>query len=222
MDDLLVLPSGKLDYWGTRGWAQRVYHPRLSRANFTTSSVWPVRCPPLGTYIEGLCVCSFPSFACGKNRSRAPLLLSLGAFAASLRLAGFPHIENLHGSRWQILALLVAAWGMAETARCLQRKWSLYHAGVLILLYADLMILAAIVVMLCRLMMRSSPRKACCTVLPLRRVAWAECIKRQPRYGQSGCRLARRLKLESCRRNRCSKDFAILFSAETSSIWQSP
>ncbi|MGB8028364.1 MAG: permease [Terracidiphilus sp.] len=76
------------------------------------------------------------------------ILLSLGAFAASLRLAGFPRIENLHGSWWQILALLVAAWGMAETARCLQRKWSLYHAGVLILLYADLMILAAIVVLL--------------------------------------------------------------------------
>jgi hypothetical protein len=75
-------------------------------------------------------------------------VLSLGAFFASLHLAGFPHIENLHGSRWQILALLVAAWGMAETARCLQRRWSLYHAGVLILLYADLLILAAIVVLL--------------------------------------------------------------------------
>jgi CO dehydrogenase/acetyl-CoA synthase gamma subunit (corrinoid Fe-S protein) len=76
------------------------------------------------------------------------ILLSVGAFATSLRLAGFPHIENLHGSYWQILALLVAAWGMAETARCLRRRWSLYHAGVLLLLYADLMILAAIVVML--------------------------------------------------------------------------
>ncbi len=76
------------------------------------------------------------------------ILLSVGAFALSLRLAGFPYIENLHGSRWQILALLVAAWGMAETARCLQRQWSLYHAGVMILLYADLMILAAIVVLL--------------------------------------------------------------------------
>ena len=76
------------------------------------------------------------------------IMLSLGAFAASLRLAGFPYIEDLHGSRWQFVALLVAAWGMAETARCLQRRWSLYHAGVLILLYADLMILAAIVVLL--------------------------------------------------------------------------
>lgn len=37
---------------------------------------------------------------------------------------------------------------MAETARCLQRRWSLYHAGVLILLYTNPMILAAIVVLL--------------------------------------------------------------------------
>jgi hypothetical protein len=33
---------------------------------------------------------------------------------------------------------------MVETARCLERKWSLYHAGVLILLYTDLMILALV------------------------------------------------------------------------------
>ena len=76
------------------------------------------------------------------------MLFSLGAFAASLRLAGFPYINNLHGSRWQFLALLVAAWGMAETARCLRREWNLYHAGVLILLYTDLMILAGIVFLL--------------------------------------------------------------------------
>jgi hypothetical protein len=73
------------------------------------------------------------------------IVLSLGAFAASLLLAGFPHIENLRGSRWQILALLIAAWGMGDVARCLQRRWSLYHGGVLLLLYADLMILAMIV-----------------------------------------------------------------------------
>lgn len=73
------------------------------------------------------------------------VVLSLGAFAASLRLAGFPHIEDLHGSRWQIIVLLAAGWGMGETARCMGRKWSLYHAGVLLLLYANLMILAMIV-----------------------------------------------------------------------------
>ena len=76
------------------------------------------------------------------------VLLSVGAFAGSLRLAGFPYIDDLHGSGWQIVALLVGAWGMGETARCLRSKWSLYHAGVLILLYSDLMILAAIVALL--------------------------------------------------------------------------
>ncbi len=76
------------------------------------------------------------------------LLLSLGAFFSGLRLAGFPYIEHIHGSNWEIAALAGAAWGMAETARCLQRKWSLYHAGVLIVLYSDLMILVAIVALL--------------------------------------------------------------------------
>jgi hypothetical protein len=73
------------------------------------------------------------------------IVLSLTAFVASLGLAGFPHIENLHGSHWQIVALLVGAWGMAETGRCMRGKWSLYHAGVLILLYSDLVILTLIV-----------------------------------------------------------------------------
>ena len=73
------------------------------------------------------------------------IVLSLGAFVASLLLAGFPHIENLHGSHWQLLALLAASWGMAETGRCIRGKWNLYNAGVLILLYSDLMILTLII-----------------------------------------------------------------------------
>jgi CO dehydrogenase/acetyl-CoA synthase gamma subunit (corrinoid Fe-S protein) len=69
------------------------------------------------------------------------ILLALGAFSLSLRLAGFPNIQNLHGSPWQILTVPLACWAMVETARCLQSRWSLYHAGVLILLYTELMIL---------------------------------------------------------------------------------
>lgn len=76
------------------------------------------------------------------------VVLSLGAFVTSLHLAGFPRIDNIHSSRWQYLPLALAAWGMVETARCLRRKWSLYHAGVLILLYSDLLILAVIVALL--------------------------------------------------------------------------
>ena len=75
------------------------------------------------------------------------VVLALGSFAASLRLAGFPRIENLHGSRWQALVVPFAFWALAETARCLTRRWSFYHAGVLLLLYSELMILAMVLVL---------------------------------------------------------------------------
>jgi hypothetical protein len=70
------------------------------------------------------------------------IVLSLGALLASMRLAGFPDANHLHASNWQFLPVIAAAWGMVDTARCLGRKWSLHHAGVLILLYSELMILA--------------------------------------------------------------------------------
>lgn len=73
------------------------------------------------------------------------LLVSLVAMAVSLRLAGFPYIEDLHGSHWQIPLIPSVLWGMTDTFRCLGRRWSLYHAGVLIMLYAELMILATVV-----------------------------------------------------------------------------
>jgi hypothetical protein len=75
------------------------------------------------------------------------VLLALGTMAASLLLAGFPRIRALHGSHWQIVLIPFAFWGMMETARCLDRKWSLYHAGVLILLYAELMMLALVLIL---------------------------------------------------------------------------
>lgn len=76
------------------------------------------------------------------------IVLSMGAFIVSLRLAGFPHIEQLRGSRWQIVMLAAALWGLVETARCLRRKWSLYHAGVVILLITELLILTMIIFLL--------------------------------------------------------------------------
>ncbi len=74
-------------------------------------------------------------------------LLALGAFALSLRLGGFPEIRTLHSSRWQMAATALAFWGMVETARCLERRWTLFHASVLLLLYTDLMILAMTIVL---------------------------------------------------------------------------
>jgi hypothetical protein len=72
------------------------------------------------------------------------VLLALGALVASLRLAGFPFAGAPHASHWQILLAPIVCWGMVETSRCLDRRWSLHHAGVLILLYSELMILAMV------------------------------------------------------------------------------
>jgi hypothetical protein len=69
------------------------------------------------------------------------ILLAVGAFVYSLRLGGFPNLAALHATTWQIVPALLAFGGLAETARCIQRKWSLYQAGVLILLYSEVMIL---------------------------------------------------------------------------------
>ncbi len=69
------------------------------------------------------------------------IVLALVALAGSMRLAGFPALDALRASNWQIVAASLACCSMVETYRCLGRKWTLYGAGVLILLYAELMIL---------------------------------------------------------------------------------
>jgi len=70
------------------------------------------------------------------------IAVSLTAFAISLRLGGFPDINALHSSRWQLVPVVMAFGGMIETMRCAPRQWNLYYAGVLILLYTEMMILA--------------------------------------------------------------------------------
>ncbi len=70
------------------------------------------------------------------------IALALAALGAALKVAGFPAPDAPRASNWQLAAALTACWSMYETARCLGRAWSLRHAGVLVLLYAELMILA--------------------------------------------------------------------------------
>ena len=73
------------------------------------------------------------------------ILLPLAALAVSMRLAGFPDLSALHRSPWQALLVPFGCLGVVDAFRCLQRRWSLYHAGILILLYANLITLATIV-----------------------------------------------------------------------------
>jgi hypothetical protein len=69
------------------------------------------------------------------------IVLCLGAFLLSLRLGGFPDVTALHLSHWQVVPVLMVSWSMVETIRCADREWNLHYAGVLILLYSEVMIL---------------------------------------------------------------------------------
>lgn len=68
-------------------------------------------------------------------------LLALGSLWASFHLSGFPEV---HICFWLIVPLLTACAATWDTARCLQKRWSFYHGGVILLLYVDLMILLMI------------------------------------------------------------------------------
>jgi hypothetical protein len=68
-------------------------------------------------------------------------ILVLGSVLLSLWLSDFPR------NRATLLLLLPALGviaGTAETARCIQRRWSLYHGGVILSLYMDLMCIAMV------------------------------------------------------------------------------
>ncbi len=72
------------------------------------------------------------------------VLLALAAFAASLLAAGFPHADALHGSRCQVVLAPVSFWECSIPPAAWAIGGTLYYAGVLILLYSELMILAMV------------------------------------------------------------------------------
>ena len=83
-----------------------------------------------------------PSLLNPRKRSllRGILLVLISLFA-SIQLSGFPQI---HRTPILILPTLAAAVGTVDTVRCMQRRWSFYHGGVLLLIYMDLMALCMI------------------------------------------------------------------------------
>ena len=72
-------------------------------------------------------------------------VLVLGSLFAAFRLADFPHNR---ATLFLLVPVLVAALGTWETIRCMQKRWSFYHGGVLLLIYMDIMALAAILFLL--------------------------------------------------------------------------
>ena len=74
-------------------------------------------------------------------RQGSPLrgtVLVLASTVAAFLIADFPRNR---ASLFLALPALVAALGTADTVRCMQRRWSLYHAGIVLLIYMDLMAL---------------------------------------------------------------------------------
>jgi hypothetical protein len=68
-------------------------------------------------------------------------LLVLLSLASAIFLSGFPRSR---ATPLLVLPALVAIAGTADTVRCMQRRWSFYHGGVLLLIYMDLMALCMI------------------------------------------------------------------------------
>ena len=81
-----------------------------------------------------------------RNRSLPRgVLLVLGSLIVAFVLADFPQD---HASLKLIIPSVAAAIGTWDTIRCLQRRWSLYHGAVVILIYMDIMALCMILFLL--------------------------------------------------------------------------
>ena len=64
---------------------------------------------------------------------------------ATIFISHFPHIRP---TLLLIPPALLSFIGTAETVRCIQRRWSFYHAGVLLCIYMDLMAVAMVLFLL--------------------------------------------------------------------------
>jgi hypothetical protein len=76
-------------------------------------------------------------------------LLVLGSLLAAFLISGFtPIVPLIRATLWQVLPMAGALLGMAETARCIRPRWSMYHAAVVLYLYMDLLVLTLLAVLL--------------------------------------------------------------------------
>jgi len=71
-------------------------------------------------------------------RANAVVFLSLSA--ATL----ISHAPHLRPSLWLVLPLLTTLLGTVDPVRCMRKRWSFYHGGVLLCVYMDLMALTLV------------------------------------------------------------------------------
>jgi hypothetical protein len=72
-----------------------------------------------------------------KSLPRANVVVLVSLAVATL----ISHAPHLRPSLWLVLPFITMLLGTADTVRCMRRRWSFYHGGVLLCLYMDLMAL---------------------------------------------------------------------------------
>ena len=80
---------------------------------------------------------------------RGSLIISSGvvlcSLAAAVWISNFPHNR---ATLWLIVPVLVACAATVETMRSMRPRWSFYHAGVILCIYMDVMVVAIILFLL--------------------------------------------------------------------------
>ncbi len=65
----------------------------------------------------------------------------LGSVALATLLSHFPHLEP---TPLLVIPTLLCLFGTFDTVRCMRKRWSFYHGGVILCIYMDLMALTLI------------------------------------------------------------------------------
>jgi hypothetical protein len=68
-------------------------------------------------------------------------ILVVASLLIATPMSGFPHLRI---NPLLALPTLLCLIGTADTVRCMQKRWSFYHGGVLLCLYMDLMVISLI------------------------------------------------------------------------------
>ena len=69
------------------------------------------------------------------------IILVFTSVVLAILISRFPHVQP---SIFLLIPTLLSFVGTAETVRCIQRRWSFYHAGVILCIYMDLMAVSLI------------------------------------------------------------------------------
>lgn len=74
---------------------------------------------------------------------RAPSLIrgNLLVFSNLALATLISHFPASRATLWLMLPLLGCLVGTADTLRCIQKRWNLYHGGVMFCLWMDLMVI---------------------------------------------------------------------------------